>query len=239
MRHYPRPRVKRGEIMHRDLGSEFEVFLVEDVILTLGNLRGSLSWLGTSQSADPAIFRAGLDRLDRQIGLLEDRARALTRQMVIAAATDPASDRTMPLGKAGHRRAGIGLDEGTAGSYDGTARYASAETASETSVDLEVEPDMLASFGLGRDTGHSPIPEPKILADSAGGDAISEPVDPRSIRRSPADPEPVSLSLVGPAQPMPDADADDLNIFGSDPDLLPDPSRSTSPVPFRSRRSAR
>lgn len=51
----------------------FEAFLVEDVILTLGNLRGALGWLGGGSPAD----RACLDRLDRQLSLLEDRARRL------------------------------------------------------------------------------------------------------------------------------------------------------------------
>lgn len=55
----------------------FESFLVEDVILTLGNLRGSLGWLGDR----PEQSRAGLDRLDRQLGLLEDRARAVCCQL--------------------------------------------------------------------------------------------------------------------------------------------------------------
>lgn len=55
----------------------FESFLVEDVILTLGNLRGSLGWLGDR----PEQSRVGLDRLDRQLGLLEDRARAVCRQL--------------------------------------------------------------------------------------------------------------------------------------------------------------
>lgn len=53
---------------------------MQDVILTLGNLRGSLAWLADGgPAADPAIFRAGLDRVERQIGQLEDRARALCR----------------------------------------------------------------------------------------------------------------------------------------------------------------
>ncbi len=55
----------------------FETFLVEDVILTLGNLRGSLEWLG----AGPEQSRAGLDRLERQLGHLEDRARAVCREL--------------------------------------------------------------------------------------------------------------------------------------------------------------
>jgi hypothetical protein len=180
--------------MHHDLRSEFEVFLVEDVILTLGNLRGSLSWLGTSQSADPAIFRAGLDRLDRQIGLLEDRARALKRQMVDAAASDAAS------GGAERAQDGVAQDGRTGAAFGGTADLPSDEVANEASVDLEVGPD--ASSGSKPDAGH-------CLAPSASAN---------------------------PAQPLSD-DGDGLNIFGSDSDLLPDPSWSPSPVPFRSRRS--
>ena len=53
----------------------FESFLVEDVILTLGNLRGSLLWLGEGS----AIERICIDRLDRQLGLLEDRAHRMAR----------------------------------------------------------------------------------------------------------------------------------------------------------------
>lgn len=61
----------------------FEAFLVEDVILTLANLRASLAWLGETAAADQggaddaSRRRAGLDRIDRQIGMLEDRARAV------------------------------------------------------------------------------------------------------------------------------------------------------------------
>ncbi|MCC7319623.1 MAG: hypothetical protein IT542_01470 [Rubellimicrobium sp.] len=66
--------------MRDDRPLAFETFLVQDVILTLGNLRGSLVWLADGGPAtDPAIFRAGLDRVERQIGRLEDRARALCR----------------------------------------------------------------------------------------------------------------------------------------------------------------
>lgn len=64
--------------MRDDLLPEFETFLVQDVILTLGNLRGSLAWLADGGGeADPAIYRAGFERLDRQIGQLQDRARAM------------------------------------------------------------------------------------------------------------------------------------------------------------------
>ena len=63
--------------MTENAQTAFESFLVEDVILTLGNLRGSLGWLGDR----PEQSRAGLDRLDRQLGLLEDRARAVCRDL--------------------------------------------------------------------------------------------------------------------------------------------------------------
>ncbi len=64
--------------MRDELLPAFEVFLVEDVILTLGNLRGSLAWLGQGDAgADPDLHRAGLARLDRQLETLEDRARAV------------------------------------------------------------------------------------------------------------------------------------------------------------------
>lgn len=66
--------------MRDELRPAFETFLVEDVILTLGNLRGSLAWLGQGDvGADPGLHRAGLARLDRQLESLEDRARAVCR----------------------------------------------------------------------------------------------------------------------------------------------------------------
>ena len=67
----------------------FESFLVEDMILTLGNLRGSLGWLGAEAAAD----RACLDRLDRQLALLEDRAHRMAHALrdAAAAASEPAN----------------------------------------------------------------------------------------------------------------------------------------------------
>lgn len=53
--------------------ASFDSFLVEDVILTLGTLRGSLDWI--AEGGDKG--RVGVERLDRQLALLEDRARAL------------------------------------------------------------------------------------------------------------------------------------------------------------------
>lgn len=61
------------------LRTAFESFLVEDVILTLGNLRGSLGWMGPDTGLNPDTCRAGIDRIDRQIGQLEDRARDVCR----------------------------------------------------------------------------------------------------------------------------------------------------------------
>lgn len=75
----------------------FEAFLVEDVILTLGNLRGALGWLGGGSLAD----RACLDRLDRQLALLDDRARQLARALCAeAAAAEPANIFAIPVADA-------------------------------------------------------------------------------------------------------------------------------------------
>ena len=75
--------------MRDDCLAGYETFLVEDVILTLGNLRGSLSWLGQANAAgDPGMHRAGLARLERQIELLEDRARAVCKIIRPTPSTD-------------------------------------------------------------------------------------------------------------------------------------------------------
>lgn len=56
----------------------FERFLIEDVILTLGNLRSTLGWLTDAESGlGTESLRAGLDRIGRQIEMLQDRARAV------------------------------------------------------------------------------------------------------------------------------------------------------------------
>jgi len=66
----------------------FEAFLVEDVILTLGNIRGSLGWLGAGASVD----RICIERLDRQLELLEDRARRMASALSAeASASEPAN----------------------------------------------------------------------------------------------------------------------------------------------------
>lgn len=58
----------------------FERFLVEDVILTLGNLRGALAWLcDPGAAASPDVVRGGLARLYRQLEGLEERARSICR----------------------------------------------------------------------------------------------------------------------------------------------------------------
>ena len=63
-------------------GVDFEAFLIEDVILTLGNVRLSLTWLAAdagqaADARDGQWRQAGIERLDRQLSQLEDRARAL------------------------------------------------------------------------------------------------------------------------------------------------------------------
>jgi hypothetical protein len=68
--------------MRSELQPAFETFLVEDVILTLGNLRGSLAWLGQADAkTTPDLHRTGLARLDRQIAKLEERAWAVCHEM--------------------------------------------------------------------------------------------------------------------------------------------------------------
>lgn len=54
----------------------FEAFLVEDLILTLANLRASLDWLAGTSGAGGS-HRAGWQRFDRQLEMLEARARDL------------------------------------------------------------------------------------------------------------------------------------------------------------------
>jgi hypothetical protein len=58
----------------------FEQFLIEDVILALGNLRASLAWLmDPGAAAPPAALRAGLERAMLQVAQVEDRARDMCR----------------------------------------------------------------------------------------------------------------------------------------------------------------
>ncbi|SPH18734.1 hypothetical protein DEA8626_02276 [Defluviimonas aquaemixtae] len=74
--------------MSDDLQMAIESFLMEDVILTLGNVRSSLGWIGANDAGvEPAQHRVGIDRLGRQIELLEDRARDVCRQLRAAGAT--------------------------------------------------------------------------------------------------------------------------------------------------------
>lgn len=53
---------------------------MEDVILTLGNVRGSLGWLA-ADAATPDRHRAGLHRIEHQLKLLDQRARDLCRNL--------------------------------------------------------------------------------------------------------------------------------------------------------------
>lgn len=54
-----------------------EFFLVEDVILTLGTVRGALGWLGGDEEVPQSARVEGFERVSRQIAALEDRARQL------------------------------------------------------------------------------------------------------------------------------------------------------------------
>jgi hypothetical protein len=72
-------RAIRGEAMHHDHRSDFGVFLLEDVILTLGNIQGTLGWL-TGSDVTPEMRQLGLERIDRQVTLLTGRVQALWRQ---------------------------------------------------------------------------------------------------------------------------------------------------------------
>lgn len=51
-------------------------FLIEDVILALANARGMLGWILAERTSE-GMRQAALDRLDRQIALLTERAAAL------------------------------------------------------------------------------------------------------------------------------------------------------------------
>ena len=55
----------------------FGAVLVEDMILTLANLRASLNWLSGTTGGGDGRHRAGWDRFDRQLEMLEARARDL------------------------------------------------------------------------------------------------------------------------------------------------------------------
>lgn len=92
--------------MNEHRQAAFEAFLVEDVILTLANLRASLAWLGEDgeaakkgegANADHLSWRrAGLARIDCQIGMLEDRARAVCRSLGRTEPSDAACDAPAP-----------------------------------------------------------------------------------------------------------------------------------------------
>lgn len=71
-----------------------EAFLVEDVILALGNIRGMLGWV-LSDKTSVEMQAVGLERLDRQIALLHERAEGLLRERAdqVGSAVDARSDR--------------------------------------------------------------------------------------------------------------------------------------------------
>lgn len=108
--------------------SAFESFLVEDMILTLGNLRGSLRWLGRGSEQE----RLAVERLDHQLGLLEDRARSMCRTLRDAAPSDggnlfaPQFDAARVADDDGGSRGDIAIAilDALAGDADGTEQAA-------------------------------------------------------------------------------------------------------------------
>lgn len=66
----------------------FEAFLVEDVILTLGSIRGAIGWLSSGQDCPPAQRAEAFARIARQATALEDRARLLWRRIQAQPAPD-------------------------------------------------------------------------------------------------------------------------------------------------------
>jgi len=102
--------------------SAFQTFLVEDVLLTLGNLRAALAWLVEDGTVAPGDRRhAGITRIDRQIELLQVRARAVCaadapplddpagrRADLGPASPEPAADQLPPSAPTG---AGSGLEQ--------------------------------------------------------------------------------------------------------------------------------
>lgn len=57
---------------------DYAIFLIEDVLLALANLRGSLDWLAAEPAAERRV--AAMGRIERQIDLIEDRGREFLRQ---------------------------------------------------------------------------------------------------------------------------------------------------------------
>lgn len=89
--------------MNTERNEAFEAFLVEDVILTLGTVRGAFDWLASGEGCPPAARAEGFARISRQLAALEDRARDLWRvlQRGPAASIEPeASDNVFDLGAA-------------------------------------------------------------------------------------------------------------------------------------------
>lgn len=75
-------------------------FLIEDVILALGNLRGSLGWLA-AEAPDAGQMHGGLQRIGRQLDLIEDRARTIWRGLADSFGSDPPAPGAAPPEGAG------------------------------------------------------------------------------------------------------------------------------------------
>lgn len=97
-----------------------ETVLIQDVILTLANLRGALDWL--SRDADlplPPAHRNGLERIALQISGLEERARAVFADPVRQGPPDAAAA-AMPAAAEMHD--GVAASSGGMIDADGPAK---------------------------------------------------------------------------------------------------------------------
>ena len=96
--------------MSADDRVDFDTFLVEDVILTLCNVRLSLTWLTSDAAAAGSEDwrRVGIQRLDRELAQTEDRARALRDSLRErggpASGTDPCTFRSRRTGSQASER---------------------------------------------------------------------------------------------------------------------------------------
>lgn len=81
-----------GDMMQADAAFLLERFLVEDVMLTLGNIQGALRWMGEpGQGQGVESLAHAIARLDHQIDGLCDRAAILCRTLPPGAGRDPPS----------------------------------------------------------------------------------------------------------------------------------------------------
>ncbi|PKP75341.1 MAG: hypothetical protein CVT84_03655 [Alphaproteobacteria bacterium HGW-Alphaproteobacteria-6] len=194
--------------MNEHRQAAFEAFLVEDVILTLANLRASLAWLGEDgeatkkgEGADADRMswrRAGLARIDCQIGMLEDRARAVCRSLGRTEPSDAACDAPAPSATPGETPSAT-ADAALSAGADATLP---AEADATLSPALPAPPSIAEAIrdalGTGADRGDAdriatdrgdpwpdrprdsfgaPVPDPDTARQGAAADRPAPPVD--------------------------------------------------------------